>query len=59
MGDHLTERSEEDASKHEVHVFDHQGREVDDYETPLVERDGKTYTELRLPEDWSAVVVRK
>jgi hypothetical protein len=48
-----------DRSEHEVHVFDHQGREVQEHPTPLVERDGKTYTELRLPEAWSAVVIRQ
>jgi hypothetical protein len=48
-----------DASAHEVHVFDHNSREVDGYSAPWVEQDGKTYTELRLPEGWSAAVVRK
>lgn len=48
-----------DASAHEVHVFDDQGREVDGYAAPLVRRDGKTYTELRLAEDWSAAIVRR
>ena len=48
-----------DASGHGAHVFDHEGREVEAYETPRVERDGKTYTELRIPEGWSAVIVRE
>ena len=48
-----------DASRHEVHVFDHEGREVESHQAPLVERNHNTYTELRLPEDWSAAVVRK
>jgi hypothetical protein len=48
-----------DASEHEVHVFDETGREVSDFETPRVEVDGKTYTELRVAEDWSAAIVRK
>jgi len=48
-----------DKSRHEVHVFDHRGREVAEYATPQVEHEHKTYTELRLPEGWSAAVVRK
>jgi len=47
-----------DASEHEVHVFDHTGREVENTEVPLVRRDGNTYREVRLAEDWSAAVVR-
>jgi len=49
----------DDAARHEVHVFDHEGREVEDHQTPLVERGHHAYTELRLPEDWSAAVVGK
>ena len=48
-----------DKSRHEVHVFDDQGREVLDFKAPTVVRDGTTLTELRLPEDYSAAVVRK
>ena len=48
-----------DASEHEAHVFDHTGREVSNAEVPLVRRDGKTYSEVRLAEDWSAAIVRK
>jgi hypothetical protein len=48
-----------DAAAHEVHVFDDTGREVADFQAPQVRRDGKTYTELRLAEDWSAAIVRK
>jgi hypothetical protein len=47
-----------DGAQHKVHVFDHEGREVDDFDAPRVHEDGKTYTELRLPGQWSAVVVR-
>jgi len=47
-----------DQSRHEVHVFDDGGREVD-HRTPVVRRNRKTYTELRLPRGWSAAVVRK
>ena len=48
-----------DASAHEVHVFDDTGREVEGFNAPKVEEDGTTWTELRLAEDWSAAIVRK
>ncbi|NUQ77842.1 MAG: hypothetical protein HUU21_30265, partial [Polyangiaceae bacterium] len=48
-----------DSSRHEVHVFDDRGREAPDFKAPTVVRDGKTLTELRLPEDYSAAIVRK
>jgi hypothetical protein len=48
-----------DASRHETHVFDHQGREVAEFDAPLANVAGKTYTELRIPEGWSAAIVRK
>jgi hypothetical protein len=48
-----------DNSKHEVHVFNDQGKEVENSNAPTVVRDGKTFTELRLAEDWSAAIVRR
>ncbi len=48
-----------DGSTHEVHVYNDQGVEVPDFKAPLVKQDGKTYTELRIAEDWSAAVLRK
>jgi hypothetical protein len=48
-----------DASKHEVHVYDDTGREVPGFKAPTVERDGATFTELRIAEGWSAAIVRK
>lgn len=48
-----------DSSKHEVHVFDDKGKEAPDFKAPTVVKDGKTFTELRLAEDWSAAIVRK
>ena len=48
-----------DKSRHEVHVFDDQGNEVPGIQAPTVTRNGKTYTELRIGEGWSAAVVRK
>ncbi len=48
-----------DASAHEVHVFNEEGREVKNAKVPLVRRGGKTYSEVRLAEGWSAAIVRK
>lgn len=48
-----------DASEHEVHVFDDTGREVEGFNAPQVREDGNTWTELRLAEDWSAAIVKK
>ncbi|MFP3903354.1 MAG: sugar-binding protein, partial [Armatimonadota bacterium] len=48
-----------DASDHEVFVFDDTGREDPDFEAPFHTVDEKTYTELRLPEDYSAAIIRK
>lgn len=48
-----------DASEHEVHVFDDTGCEVEGFTAPQVARDGKTCTELRIAEDWSAAIVRR
>jgi DNA-binding ferritin-like protein (Dps family) len=48
-----------DASQHEVHVFDDTGREVENFQSPLLTEDGKTWTELRIAEDRSAAIVRK
>ena len=47
-----------DASQHEVHVFDNTGREVHGFKAPAIEREGATFTELRLAEGWSAAIVR-
>jgi hypothetical protein len=48
-----------DNSRHEVHVFDDQGCEVSGFKAPTVVESGMTLTELRLPEDYSAAVLRK
>ena len=47
-----------DTSPHEVHVYDDSGREVPGYPAPQITRNGVNFTELRLAEDWSAVIVR-
>ncbi|MBR2872016.1 MAG: hypothetical protein IKB99_00840 [Lentisphaeria bacterium] len=48
-----------DASKHEVHVYDDKGWPAKDFKAPFKTVKGRTYTELRLPEDYSAVIIRK
>lgn len=48
-----------DKSKHEVHVFDDEGREVPDFKAPTKLINGKTYTELRIAEGWTAAIVRR
>lgn len=52
-----------DNSRHEVHLYDDSGREVTDAKAPTVvktfTKEGKTWTELRIGEGWSAVILRK
>lgn len=48
-----------DNSKHEVHVFDDEGREVKNFRAEMVKERDKTFTALRLAEGWSAAMVRK
>ncbi len=48
-----------DAAQHEVHVYNERGEEVPDFAAPFTTEDGKTWTEIRIGEDWSAVIVRK
>ena len=48
-----------DNSKHEVRVFDANGWEKKDFNAPFRTVNGKTYTELRLPENYSAAIIRK
>ncbi len=48
-----------DRSTHEVHAYDEHGREMTDFQAPLVERDGANFSELRLADGWSAAVVRQ
>lgn len=48
-----------DASKHESHVFDHTGVEVEEFAASFIQNSGKTYTELRLAEGWTAAIVRR
>ena len=48
-----------DASEHEVHVYDETGHEKKDFKAIQKTIDGANYTEVRLPEDWSAAIIRK
>ncbi len=48
-----------DDSRHELHVYNAAGEEVAGFDAPFTEKDGMTWTELRLAEGWSAVIVRK
>jgi len=45
--------------KPEAFCFAPAGREVENFKAPAVVREGKSYTELRIGEDWSAAIVRK
>lgn len=48
-----------DSSKHEVHVYNEIGREVKNFAAPQRTINGCTWTELRLPEDYSAAIIRR
>ncbi len=48
-----------DDSEFDVHVYGPDGLEVDDFEAPIVERDGARYVELRLPREYMAAIVRR
>ena len=47
-----------DDSRHELHVYNAEGKEVAGFDAPFTEKDGVTWTDLRLAEDWSAVIVK-
>jgi len=47
-----------DQSRHEVHAYDENGRELQDFKAPRVRREGANFTELRLAEGCSAVIIR-
>ena len=48
-----------DASAFRAHVFDRDGKETDEIAVPRVVRDGKSYAEVRIPEGFSAALVRE
>ena len=47
-----------DDSKHAVRVFNAAGQEIKEHGMQTVTIDGKTFTEIRLASDWSAVIIR-
>jgi hypothetical protein len=48
-----------DDAEFEVYVYGPDGREVEDFAAPVVEREGARYVQLRLPRDYMAAIVRK
>jgi len=48
-----------DSSTFEPHVFNHEGREDPNFKVPVVKHNGANYGELRLPEGYYAILVRK
>ena len=48
-----------DNAQHTVYVYDHEGREVKNHSMKTISVNGKTWSEIRLPQDWSAVIVKK
>jgi hypothetical protein len=48
-----------DASKHTVRVFNAVGQEVKEHGMKTVTIDGKTFTDIRLAGDWSAVIIKE
>jgi hypothetical protein len=46
-----------DKSRHAVHAYDENGRELRDFKSPLIQHAGANFSELRLAEGWSAVVI--
>ena len=48
-----------DDSDFEVYVYDREGRKTDELNVPKIARKGKTFAEVRIPEGYSAAIVRK
>ena len=48
-----------DNSKFVVHIFDRTGKEDTKYKVPVVERNNKRYAQIRIPEGYSAAVIRQ
>ena len=48
-----------DASDFEAHVYDRRGNLTTEIAVPRVERDGKAYAEVRIPEGYAVALVRK
>ncbi len=48
-----------DMSEFQVHVFDRVGKPTDKIKTPRLVKDGRACAEIRIPEGYSAAIVRK
>ncbi len=48
-----------DKAQFDAYVYDRQGKATDNYAVEMVEREGKTYAEVRMPEGYSAAIVRE
>ena len=48
-----------DRSSFAAHVFDRDGKPDPAFALPAVERDGQAFAEVRLPEGYMAILVRK
>lgn len=48
-----------DDSAFEAHVYDRESRETDGSEVTRVERNGRTYAQVRIPEGYSAAILRR
>ncbi len=48
-----------DRSDFTARVFDRTGREKPDFKVPKIERDGKVYAEVRIPEGYGVALIRK
>lgn len=48
-----------DASQFDVHVYNRVGAQTDKVKVKRIERDGKAYAEVRIPEGYSAAIVRR
>jgi hypothetical protein len=48
-----------DDSDFTVHIFDRNGKENPDYKVPVIRQNNKRYAEIRIPEGYSAAIIRK
>ena len=48
-----------DSSRFSTYVYDREGKRTQEIEVPSVERAGNTYAEVRIPEGYSAAIVRQ
>ena len=48
-----------DDSDFTVHIFDRNGKENPAYKVPVIRQNNKRYAEIRIPEGYSAAIIRK